>query len=222
MNLQKFHYECILSIKKNMPDYNIIIYTDNPPIENLYWQDLLKLGINFEIINVPTYFDGFELKYNQYKADVLRLEILYEKGGIYLDLDMLIIKNFENIFNSNKDFYISKETANGNGLINSFLASKPKNEFIKLWLDSFKIGLRQNKWAYHIRESNKQLLENNKHYMLKYNIEILENKYFFPFEWTEYDKFKNIKDNLNEDIYGIHLFETILTNILINNKYFDY
>ena len=37
---------------------------------------------------------------------------------------MLIIKNFEEIFLSNKDFYISRETSDG-GLINSFLATKP-------------------------------------------------------------------------------------------------
>jgi predicted negative regulator of RcsB-dependent stress response len=56
---------------------------------------------------------------------------------------------------------------------------------------------------------------------LKYNINILESKYFFPFRWEERDKFENIEEYLNEDVYGIHLFETILGDVLINNKFWN-
>ena len=222
MKFLNFHYNCIISMKNAMPEYKIIVYTDSPPIDNSFWNSLLENNIiNFERIKVDDCFDGFNLKFVQYKADVLRLNILYEKGGVYLDLDMLIIKNFENIINTGKDLYISKENKEGTSLINSFIASKPNNGFIKLWLESFKTGLRVEKWAYHIRDSNRLLLEQNKHYLIKYNIKILEHINFFPFKWTEKEKFINIKDNLTEDIYGVHLFETILQYICINNKYWD-
>ena len=221
IEFEKFHYECIKSMLINMPNYKIIIYNDIEPENNKFWDDIKKNPmVSIEYISPPDHFDGFPLKFIQYKADVIRLELLYKYGGIYLDLDMLIIKNFENIINTGKDLYISEEGDKGGGLINAFLACKPNNGFVKKWLDSFKTGLRMNNWAYHIRESNKQLLEKKKHYFLKYNIEILESKHFFPFKWSEREKFLNINDNLNEDIYGIHLFETILHNDLINNPYF--
>jgi hypothetical protein len=222
MKFLNFHYNCIISMKNAMPEYKIIVYTDSPPIDNSFWNSLLENNIiNLEHIKVDDCFDGFNLKHNQYKADVLRLNILYEKGGVYLDLDMLIIKNFENIINSGKDLYISKENKEGTGLINSFIASKPNNGFIKLWLESFKTGLRVEKWAYHIRDSNRLLLEQNKHYLIKYNIKILEHIHFFPFKWSEREKFINIKDNLTDDVYGVHLFETILQYICIDNKYWN-
>lgn len=217
-----FHYECIKSMSKNMRDYKIIIYNKIEPSENVYWENVKKLpNLTIEDIQVPEEYDGFPLSYFQYKADVVRLNVLYEKGGVYLDIDMLVIKNFDHIINSGKGFYISEEYEKGKGLINAFIASKPKNEFLKLWLESFKTGLRMENWAYHIRESNKKLLEKHKHYMLKYNIEILESKYFFPFHWSQRDKFVNIKENLNDDVHCIHLFETILQDVLVDNKYWN-
>jgi hypothetical protein len=150
------------------------------------------------------------------------MEKIYEHGGIYLDLDLLVIKNFENVINTGKDFYISEENSKENNLlINCFLASKPKNKFILKWLNTFKTGLRMNNWAYHIRNSNKLLLDENKHYLIKYNIKILNSETFLPFKWEEREKFVNIKQNLTENIHGIHLFETILHNDLINNTYID-
>jgi len=215
-----FHYKCVKSILKYMPDYKIIIYNDVEPVENKYWNNIKKL-VTIEKITPPDYFDNFPLKYIQYKADVIRLEKLYKYGGVYLDLDMLIIKNFDNILNTGKDFYISEENEKGGGLINAFIASKPENGFIKKWLESFKVGLRMDNWAYHIRDSNRLLLEKNKHYYIKYNIEILESKHFFPFKWSEKHKFQNINENLNDDIYGIHLYETILYDCLISTPYFN-
>jgi len=167
------------------------------------------------------FIDGFELKHFQYKADVVRLELLYEYGGVYLDLDMLIVKNFEKVIHSGKDLYLSKE-GKKEGLINAFIACKPKNEFLKIWLDNFKSGLRMNNWAYHIRDTNRLLLERNKHYLLKYNIQILEHENFMPFLWNERDKFVNIANHKFEDHnYGVHLYETILKDVLINNQFFE-
>lgn len=217
-NFENYHYECIKSMVNNMPNYEIILYNKVEPSNNKYWDEIKKY-IKVEKIEVPEDYDNYHLGYFQYKADVVRLNVLYERGGIYLDIDLLIIKNFENIINSGYDVYLSEEGEKGGGLINAFIAAKPKNEFIKLWLESFKCGLRMENWAYHIREGNKNLLEDNKNYMIKYNINILEHKHFFPFMWPERYKFENISNYLNDDIYGIHLFETILHGILVNNNY---
>jgi mannosyltransferase OCH1-like enzyme len=220
-DFQNYHYGCVMSVVKHMPTYTIHLYNDIEPINNKYW-DLIKQEANIKIIPYerPYQYDGFDLQYVQYAADVARLELLYKYGGIYLDLDMLIIKNFDTIINTGKDLYISEEGEKGGGWINSFIACKPKNEFINIWLKSFRTGLRMESWAWHIREGNRQLVKEHPHYMLKYNIEILESKYFFPFPWTDREKFIHIEENLNEEIYGVHLFETILHDILWNNKYF--
>jgi predicted O-methyltransferase YrrM/mannosyltransferase OCH1-like enzyme len=217
-----YHYRCITSMINNMPNHKIIIYNNIEPINNSYW-DLIKKSnqVTIEKIIPPDSFDGFQLKYFQYKADVVRIEKLYEHGGIYLDIDMLIFKNFERIFDSKHDFYISKENKDGDGLINAFIASKPKNEFLKIWLDSFKTGLRMNVWAYHIRDANARLLKENPQYYLKYNICVLDSEEFFSFKWTDTNAFEslNSETQLGENVYGIHLFETILNHVILANPF---
>jgi len=222
-DLCSYHWRCIESMLKYMPNYKILIHNDIEPINNECWNKI-KESPNIEVVKRvrPRQFDGLDIYHVQYQADISRLEILYEYGGIYLDLDVLIIKNFEELFNDNKDFYISREGPGENsGLINSFLAAKPGNEFLKIWLDNFKTGLRMDSWAYHIRETNKLLIDTNPHYLIKYNIQIMENIHFFPIPWTDHDAFENKKEVIfGDDTYGIHLFDTILHNILIKNEFF--
>lgn len=218
-----FHDRCVRSMLFHMLDYKVVIYNSTEPVGNPYW-DRLKTHprVRIEHIDVPTHFDGFELAHFQYKADVVRMEVLYKHGGVYLDLDMLIVKNFDEVFKTNKSLYLSKE-GDGPGLINAFIAAKPQNEFIKIWLDNFKTGLRMGVWAYHIRESNRLLLEKNPYYSSKFRIEILKCDNFFPISWTERDVFDGSrKFEFKDTTYGVHLFETILFDVVKKNTFFDY
>ena len=206
------HYHCISSIIRTMsPEYEIILYNNKEPVNNRYW-DKIKNYVQIKPITIPEEFDGFPLHHFQYKADVCRMNVLYENGGIYLDIDMYIYRNIGEILKSNKSVYISRE-GQGDGLINAFIACTPKNEFIRLWFDKFRSGLRMDIWAYHIRESNMNLIKKYPYYIQKYQIEILDHEYLFPYSWVENHKFMAMTPTPeNEKIYGVHLFETILYN----------
>ena len=224
-----FHHRCIHSMIQYMPEHEIRIYnTREPPAENVYWQDIRNHPrVRIHKIDAPQFYDGFELKHFQYKADVARLELLYEHGGIYLDIDMLIVRPFHEIFASGHSFYISEEregsAGRGSGaLINAFLASKPKNEFIKLWLNEFKSGLRLGIWAHHIRDSNKQLLESHPHYIHKHRIRVLDWKLFMPLHWQDTEAFirsETIPYEFPVESYGTHLWETILGDVMRKNEF---
>lgn len=223
--LKIYNYVCLLSMLKFMPSYKIYIHNDIEPKDNIYWQKIKNISLEkdskIEIIKTkkPVKFDGLDITYLQYAADIKRLELLYKYGGIYLDFDMLIFKNFENLIKDG-DIFISYEHSKNNGYINSIIISKKNNEYIKKWLESFKIGLRFDTWAYHINQQKKNLLENNNHYIIKYNIKFFKSEYFLNFKWEEKNKFINISDNINENMYGLHLFETINGGILENNSFF--
>jgi len=220
-----FHHRCVHSMLQYMPNYEIRIYNAKEPVGNKYWNDIKKQpNVKIVNINVPQYFDGFELKHFQYKADVVRLEVLYEHGGVYLDLDMIIIRPFDEVFTSGHSFYISKERAGHNCLINAFLAAKPKNEFLKIWLNEFKSGLRLGIWAHHIRDSNKKLMDDHPHYEHKYRIKVLEGDVFMPLHWQDTEAF--ISSETSEYIfpaesYGTHLWETILGDVMRKNKFLN-
>jgi GR25 family glycosyltransferase involved in LPS biosynthesis len=218
-----FHDRCVRSMLFHMRDYRVVIYNNVEPKNNAFW-DKLKMHprVTIECVDVPTHFDGYELGHFQYKADVVRLEVLYKYGGVYLDLDMLIVRDFSELFRNGMDLYLSRE-GEGPGLINAFIAAKPNNEFLKIWLDNFKTGLRMGVWAYHIRDTNRLLLEKHPYYESKYGIEILHHEKFFPIPWTARDVFNGErKFEFNNNNYGVHLFETILFDVVKRNDFFDY
>jgi len=221
-----FHHRCVHSMLQYMPTYEIRIYNAKEPVGNAFWEDIKKQPrVTIHKMDPPVFFDGFELKHFQYKADVVRLELLYEHGGVYLDLDMLITRPFDEVFSSGHSFYISEELPNGGGngaLINAFLAAKPKNEFLRLWLNEFKSGLRLGIWATHIRDSNKKLLTDHPHYMHKYRIKVLDGKYFMALHWQDTVAFIHSETTPYEfppESYGTHLWETILGDVMRKNEF---
>ena len=218
-----FHHRCVHSMLQYMPHYEIRIYNAKEPVNNKYWDDIkAQPGVRILKIDVPQFFDGFELKHFQYKADVVRLELLYEHGGVYLDLDMIITRPFDQVFKSAHSFYISEERTNCRSLINAFLAAKPKNEFIKLWLNEFKSGLRLGIWAHHIRDSNKKLIDDHPHYLHKYRMNVLDGIVFMPLHWQDTVAFLNsetVPYEFPAESYGTHLWETILGDVMRRNEF---
>ena len=204
------HYRCILSLLSNMSNYKIKIYNDDEPENNTYWENLKSTNI-IEIIKYkrPIEYDDFELKNIEQSVDITCMTILYEEGGIYLDFDILVVKNFEYLFRNNKDLYISSE--NEHKIYSNIIGVKPKHAFINLCLEMFKINLRQDNDTCNIYSIYTKLLDQNRHYKIKYKIEILDRVYFYPFHLNEHDIFKNNKVfKLHHKTYGIKMWYKVL------------
>ena len=79
--------KCIRSWKKNLPDYEIRCWDDN--------------SFNFDSIQFTR--EALSVKKYAAVADYVRLYALYNYGGIYLDTDVEVFKNFDS-FLDNKFF----------------------------------------------------------------------------------------------------------------------
>jgi len=72
--------KCIRSWKKYCPDYDIIEWNED----------------NFVISSAPLYVrQAFEAKKWAFVADYVRLKVVYDNGGIYLDTDVELKKNLD-------------------------------------------------------------------------------------------------------------------------------
>lgn len=217
--LQSFNYKCINSILRNMPDYQVWIHNDTEP-DTEEWI-LLKQNSNITIKKIERVreFDGFSISHVQYEADIIRMYLLYEHGGIYLDTDIYMVKNINELIDGHS-LYIARETTDN--IINCSIISEPKNEFIKIWLNNFATGFRMSNWGWHIRNLPKILLDNNPHYLNKYNIKLLDYENFCPIHWTQGHVLSDPNFKITEKIYGVHLFETILGNTLDKSVIINY
>tara|TARA_B110000483_G_scaffold111843_1_gene135978 strand:+ start:3552 stop:4568 length:1017 start_codon:yes stop_codon:yes gene_type:complete len=216
---QKHHYACIKSASVHMPTFDIIVHNDEEPTDNVWWE-MVKLAQNVKVqyYKRPKCFDGFQIEHVQYSADIARLEILFLYGGVYLDTDMLILKDFSSILNKGRIIFSTESGTHD--YINSILISVPCNMFIMHMLNAFKSFLRiTDCWATHIREGVGTLLtiEN----IQRYRIEILDHTLFYGFRWLDTFKFNEIEKYIQIEMFGIHLFDTIHHSVLVDNPYLN-
>lgn len=110
--------KCIASWKRYFPDYEIIEWNES----------------NFNINYNEYTKEAYQSKKFAYVSDVARLYIMYNYGGIYLDVDVEIIKPYGKILNNAAFFGLEKEKSLNTGL--GFGAQK-KCKIVKELLDDY-------------------------------------------------------------------------------------
>ena len=101
------------SIQRLMPDWQYVLMTDkdNREFVKTHFPDFLP------------YYDRFE--YPIQRADAVRYCWLAIHGGIYLDLDIELLKPLDPLFTSDNDVYLVSSGELSSHITNSFMASKP-------------------------------------------------------------------------------------------------
>lgn len=180
----KFTLECIDNWSKKCPNYKIIEWNEN----------------NCDLINAPKYVkDAYENKRWAFVSDYFRLQKLLEYGGIYLDTDVKLLKNFDNLLNF--ELFLSYESSISvcTAIIGSTKNNHILTKFIEIY-NNLEIGLKT---------PNSQLLFNflelhgkniDKDFYLDSNSVIFKQSVFSPIDY--YD---NLDKTTNETI-AIHYF----------------
>ena len=134
--------QCFRSWKKRCPDYELRI-----------WDYEMAKSLGIAYVN-----EALRLKKWAFAADVVRLYALYTYGGVYLDSDIFLKKNIDELMSNNfisaiefhpKLFNSSTIDSEGNriksfgnvpgmGVQAAFLASVPQHYFVKGLLDFYK------------------------------------------------------------------------------------
>lgn len=113
-----------------------------------------------------------------HKADILRLEILIEFGGIYLDSDVVVWKSFDSLLA--EECVIAQEGENGwVGLGNSVILAKPGARFLKHWLDEY-VDFNDREWNRHSILLPRRLADRHPD-----KIRVLDHRQFLDPLWTE-------------------------------------
>lgn len=131
---KKIHYIWLGGNKKS----NLSNICINSWYEKLYDYEIIEWNESNLNLDKIASENSFFAKCRQYKlwaymADYLRLVLLYEHGGIYMDTDVQVLQSYNPLLNNN--FFIGLETGNyiGTGVI----ASEPHNSIIKRTLDFY-------------------------------------------------------------------------------------
>lgn len=130
------YWAAVQSAMKCNPCYEIHFWYEYEP-NSRYFQDL-KNRIILHKIEAPKEIYGNPVPHYAHKADILRLQILLEHGGIYLDLDTITVKPYDFFLDKQVVMSIVKNNGNVFGLGNSVIMGEPQNQFMKRWYETYK------------------------------------------------------------------------------------
>ncbi len=183
--------KCIKSWKEKCPDYKIIEWNED----------------NFDV-NINAYvLEAYECKKYAFVSDFVRLYVLYNYGGIYMDTDVEVIKPLDELLFV--DGFSGFETTRY--IPTGIMAAKGHNMWIKEQLDSYENDSFLDKDGKQILITNVEritdiskkkhgLIPNGSKQVLKYGIVIYPRAFFCP---------KSVvtgKINLSKNTYTIHHF----------------
>lgn len=181
--------KCMDTWRKKMPDYEIKEWNCD----------------NFDFSINSFAREAIECKKWAFASDFVRLYVLYNEGGIYLDSDIEVLKNFDDLLDC--DGFTGLESK---GVITAWLfGSKKGNPLIKEFLDYYEDKHFINKNKMMTIPNTVPLSEICKKYGLK-NDDVLyklENMTIYP---TDFFCGKSIVDGkirLTNNTYTIHHFE---------------
>jgi len=174
---------CIETWHKYLPDYEFKLWNEeNSPME----------------VNFVKY--AYKNKMYAYVADYVRFYALYKEGGIYLDVDMEVIKPFDSLL-KNKVF-LGAESKRHIAL--GIIGSEPKNKFIENFLKYLENLNFYKALPWILEIYIKEKYSSIEEFAKKENVKIYPPEYFYPYNpWLR--SYGNLMyDDITENTYAIH------------------
>lgn len=188
---------CIKSWKKILPHYQIIEW--NEKNTNL---------------SHPFVKEAYNLKKWAFVSDYIRLQKIYEYGGIYLDTDMMLIKNLD-CFLEDKCFFGAEDL---DFISCGIIGTVPQHFFINECLSAYDLlsitkdtDLGMNTIPRLITEKFNAFTHNRKPFdnvLHVENIVIYPSKFFYPFPFNEKGDLVNYRSYIKEESFAIHLWNS--------------
>jgi hypothetical protein len=126
------HYACIKSAIERIDPQQAFLYFEHPP-SGAFWDLTAKL-VDFQEVSAPRTIFGRELTHYAHRADVFRLEKLIENGGIYLDCDVFVHRQFDDLLNNS----VVLGQQEGGGLCNAVMLAEPGARFLRRWYGEYR------------------------------------------------------------------------------------
>lgn len=112
--------KCIESWHKHMPDW-----------EYKFWNEK-----NFDIASHNYARQAYEMGKYAFVSDYVRLKVLHDFGGVYLDVDFEVYKPFDNLLNYRA--FAGFEGSKTNPVMMGVIASEPGGRWVKEQLDNYR------------------------------------------------------------------------------------
>tara|TARA_B100000427_G_scaffold276957_1_gene246106 strand:- start:60 stop:887 length:828 start_codon:yes stop_codon:yes gene_type:complete len=191
----------------NKPDKIYFYYHYEPHGK---WWERLKNKIPrliFEKVDLPTHIGNKEIKHFAHKADWIRMNKLYERGGIYMDIDTISVRSYKSLLKNNT--VLGYEIKKDNLICNAIMMTIPQSSFFNLWLQDYEKEFKTDGWG----EASIHLPGKINHKYPNLATVLSENTFFRPYA-TEGQKIFEKNENIHKDLITLHLWESYTIDYL--------
>ena len=200
------HYACVRSAVERIEPDRAFLYFEYAP-RGPYW-DLTTKILECQKITAPRSVFGKPLLHYAHRADVLRLEKLIAIGGIYLDCDVFVHRNFDDLLDNS--VVLGQEGEKGEfGLCNAVILAEPGAAFLRRWYseyESFRSRGHDQFWSEHSVDVPRKLAQ-----LHRDELTILGPRAFFWPTWEEAGLnriFSSDEPIPMDGVYANHLWES--------------
>ena len=134
------HYVAVRAAFVHLQPCRLLFHHHHLPT-GAHWPDAAAL-VELHKVELPRTVFNRPLKAGAHRADVLRLRLLIEHGGLYLDLDVVVLRPFHGLLRGRKSFFIGREGSSRHGgfhgLCNAVLLARPNSSFARRWLEEYR------------------------------------------------------------------------------------
>jgi Glycosyltransferase sugar-binding region containing DXD motif len=89
------HYACLKSAIEHIKPKDVFFYCEHEPTGP--WWELSRGNVTVERVKAPREIFGNPVVHFAHRADIVRLEKLLSRGGIYLDADVFVHTTFDQL-----------------------------------------------------------------------------------------------------------------------------
>ena len=138
------YYLSVLSASKvNNPDIIYFYYHYEP--YGPWWEKLKNIkNIKFEKVDVPTHIGNKPIKHTAHKADKIRINKLYDIGGVYMDIDTISVRPYKDLlkYDTVLAYEVPPDT-----ICNAIMLTKPNSRFFKEWFLKYNDEFKTDGWG---------------------------------------------------------------------------
>lgn len=177
--------DCFFSWKKFIPDYEFMLWN--------------RYTLPKEVLNTPTVINAINSKKWAFVADYVRIWALTTYGGVYMDLDVELLKKIDELLIYNVVFGLEGKRIGGH-----FIASKKQHPFLLFVLDELKDKTNFMPLPHFLSECYQNYYSIEIDEMISFDLAIFPNDYFNPFLWDTETK-KGVL-SVTDRTYCIHWY----------------
>ncbi|KAI8775156.1 serine/threonine-protein kinase Chk1 [Biomphalaria glabrata] len=154
-----WNYIAVLAAQRHVQPTGLYVVGDQHPV-GPWWELTLRdvPGLRFVYRQAPTVMSGKKITIIHQKSDIVRLQLLYMNGGIYLDVDQVVLRSLDSLLVYNVSLGLLNEAT---GMGNAFIAAKRWDSFLRDWYLGYK-DFQNNTWGYNSMKVSKGLYLTNK------------------------------------------------------------